>query len=132
MNILAIDFGTKIFGIAISFFGIPMPYKNINHLSNEDTIRKIKEIILEEKINLIVLGIPLNEKGKDTERSLQVKDFFQYLKKEVNIEIILIDEKFTTKETLFSLKEKGIKNKSISKTKDSISAMNILKRYLEK
>ncbi|MGL4647546.1 MAG: Holliday junction resolvase RuvX [Mycoplasmoidaceae bacterium] len=131
MNILAIDYGTKKFGLAIAFLDIPMPYEAIDHLNNAQTIRKIKEIVFEEKIDLIILGIPLNKLGADTQRSLLVKEFLNELKAEIQIEIKLVNEENTTKDSLSLFKDSNYSKKQIIKMKDSVSAFHILKRYLE-
>ncbi|MGL5640039.1 MAG: Holliday junction resolvase RuvX [Mycoplasmoidaceae bacterium] len=49
-----------------------------------------------------------------------------------NIEIILLDEKNSTKESINLLKNIGYKNSKIKDQKDSLSAVNILNRYLGK
>ncbi|MGL5640057.1 MAG: Holliday junction resolvase RuvX, partial [Mycoplasmoidaceae bacterium] len=127
MNILAIDYGTKRIGLAICLLDIVMPYGKIINTNNFDIIQKISNIVIEEKISKIIIGIPLNNNDKDTEISFLIRDFSNELKNCINnIEIILLDEKNSTKESINLLKNIGYKNSKIKDQKDSLSAVNIL------
>ncbi|MGL5591196.1 MAG: Holliday junction resolvase RuvX [Mycoplasmoidaceae bacterium] len=133
MNILAIDYGLKRIGLAICLLDIVMPYDKIINTNNFDVINKISKIVIEEKISKIVIGIPLNNNNEDTETSLLIREFSNELKNSIdNIEIILLDEKNSTKESINLLKNAGYKNNRIKDQKDSLSAVNILNRYLGK
>ncbi|MGL4617408.1 MAG: Holliday junction resolvase RuvX [Mycoplasmoidaceae bacterium] len=131
MNILGIDYGIKRIGLAICLLGITMPFGKIINTNNPDVIQKISKIVIQEKISKIVIGIPLNNFNDDTETSLLVRNFSNELKNYFkNIDIVLLDEKNSTKESISLLKNAGYKNSKIKDQKDSLSAVNILNRYL--
>lgn len=131
MNILAIDYGTKNLGLAICLLGITMPYGKITNQNTSDIIQKISKIIKEENVSKIIIGLPLNNFDKDTETSLLIRKFSDELKDNIkNIEIIFLDEKNSTKESISLLKNTGYNNRKIKEQKDSLSAVNILNRYL--
>lgn len=133
MNILAIDYGTKKIGLAICLLDIVMPYGKIINTNNSNVFDEIFKIVNEEKISKIIIGVPLNNFDKDTETSLMIRKFSDELKNNIkNVEIILLDEKNSTKDSISLLKNAGYKNGKIREQKDSISAVNILNRYLRK
>lgn len=98
MRLLAIDFGEKRIGVAISDEEriIAYPLCIIKRTSDHNAISKIEKLCIENKVGKILLGYPLNLKGKDSPITRRVKSFFKKLKK-VEPEVILYDERWTTK-----------------------------------
>jgi putative Holliday junction resolvase len=76
----------------------------------------------------IVIGLPLNLKGKEGKQAKKVQYFVEELKKEISLPIILEDERLTTKEAERILKEKGVKGRK--EKIDTLSAVLILEQYL--
>lgn len=97
MNILAIDFGTKNFGLAWVGTGVDvvLPYGCVN-AKNWKT--ELPALILEERIGTVVVGIPYGPDGEETTNSARVRSFIRELASLVNIPIETIDESFTTRE----------------------------------
>lgn len=93
-------------------------------------ISELKKIIKEKNISKIVIWMPYDLYGKDLKQLNKTKSFVSKLKEILpNIEIIEIDERFTTFESISILTELGNK-KDIQEKKDSMSAYLILERYL--
>ncbi len=130
---LALDVGTKRIGVAYSDpLGIstnPLPYID----NDENAFEKIKDIVKEYNVGTVVIGLPLTLKGKEGTQAKLTKEFAQKLKSYLpeNVEIEFIDERFTTSLAEKQLKETGKKSKKKDKV-DSLSAVFILKTYLEK
>ncbi|ACG56897.1 Holliday junction resolvase YqgF [Hydrogenobaculum sp. Y04AAS1] len=120
--ILGIDYGTKRIGLALGdkHLKIYKPFKIIKN--DKNLIQTLKHIVKAYKIELIVLGYPLTPSGKEGQRAKKVKKFYELLKKELNIDIVLQDERYTTFEAKSLSDEKEI---------DHISAYIILKEYAE-
>ncbi|WP_457622629.1 Holliday junction resolvase RuvX [Persephonella sp.] len=127
------DVGTKRIGVAYSDpLGIstnPLPYID----NDENAFEKIKDIVKEYNVGTVVIGLPLTLKGKEGTQAKLTKEFAQKLKSYLpeNVEIEFIDERFTTSLAEKQLKETGKKSKKKDKV-DSLSAVFILKTYLEK
>lgn len=133
MRILAIDFGEKRIGIAISdpLKIIAQPLTFIKRKSIEEDINKIKNIINEYAVEEILFGLPLRTNGEEGTEVKKVKEFAKILNKNVNVKINFWDERWTTKQaeevlTLFDTSRKK-KKKNI----DRISAAIILQSYLD-
>ncbi|WP_457644044.1 Holliday junction resolvase RuvX [Persephonella sp.] len=127
------DVGTKRIGVAYSDpLGIstnPLPYID----NDENAFEKIKDIVKEYNVGTVVIGLPLTLKGKEGTQAKLTKEFAQKLKSYLpeNVGIEFIDERFTTSLAEKQLKETGKKSKKKDKV-DSLSAVFILKTYLEK
>lgn len=95
-RILAIDFGEKRIGIAVTdplkIFAYPLTTIN-NDLKFLD---RLKEIITQYSVTKIILGIPLREDGSETVISRKVLNFKSTVEKELNIEIELVDERYSS------------------------------------
>ena len=132
MRCLGMDLGTKTLGLAISDVSglIASPYKVIRFNDINDAIKEVKDIVLNEKIDTLVLGLPKNMNnslGFAAERSLKFKEL---LEKELNQEIILIDERLSTVEAENILIGAGASRKNRKKVIDEMAASIILDTYL--
>lgn len=130
-RILGIDFGTKLIGIAITDvdnkFSIPYSVEN----NDINFIKKLKQIIDDENVGLIVLGFPKTENNYVSQRHEIINNFYEMLKNNFGeIDIILQDESYTTMNATMIQKDFGIKNSKIKKVKDMNSAALILDSYL--
>lgn len=126
MRYLGIDYGEKRIGVAVSdpLGRIAFPKKVIFNRGRELVLMKLKSLLEEEKIALIVIGLPLGLEGRDTEQTKRVRDFAEMLKKELNIAVEFENEMFTTHMVLQS----GIKKEHA----DEAAATVILQSYLDK
>ncbi len=138
MRLLAIDFGTKKCGIAISdpLKIIAQPHsiifyenKDFNYLINE-----LKKITNEFKpIEKIIVGITKNIDGSISNIGKITMKFVECLKNEFkDIQIILFDEKYTTKASQEIMKEMNLSIKDKKNKKDAIAAQKILEEYMSK
>jgi putative Holliday junction resolvase len=130
-KVLGLDFGTKYIGIALSdpFKSIAFPYGKIEP---DKAIAKIKEILGEESIESIVLGLPRALKGNETAMTGLVKEFRQELEKHVTVPIIFQDERLTSSFVGKQLTAQGVNQKKQREIKDALEATQILQGYLDK
>lgn len=127
--IIAIDLGEKRVGIAITSLGIPQPYKTV---SRDDLMETLQEIIRKNKVESIVIGLPLNMDGTKGDRAIEAERFAEELETIFNLPVILQDERLTTwdaQKTMYEMGKEPLKDKSIL---NQISATIILEDYLSK
>lgn len=135
-NVLALDLGTKTLGKAfynkITKIALPVGVFRFEakHFFNarNDVINEVKK----RNAEIVVLGLPLNADGTESKRSLSTKRFKFDLEKELNIPIILIDERFTTLNAKDKLHALGYSEKQMKDKIDETSALIILQSYLKK
>lgn len=123
MNILAIDYGTKNIGLAWvnTDLGVVLPYGN---LETGKWKLEIRELIKQEKVDKIVLGLPLTlEDGAENPNTKRVREFGRELKNLVDLPIEFVDERLSSFEA---------DNMGGGASRDEKAAMVILQSYLEK
>ena len=134
MRYLGLDLGSKTLGMALSDPNgiIASSYKIIRH--DEDygrLVDEVDEVVKKENIEKIVLGLPKNMNntiGFKGELSYQFK---KMLELKINMEVILVDERLTTKEANNLLIKNDTSRKKRKKVVDSIAATIILQSYLD-
>jgi len=97
-RLIGLDLGSKRIGVSICDEKqlIATPLKTISKNSQEDLIKKLKEIIDENDIKGIIIGNPLNMDGSFGRSAQSVKDSAQNIEKNINIPICLWDERLST------------------------------------
>ena len=135
MRYLGLDLGTKTLGIAKSdAMGIIASSYKLLKFENEDynsLIEPLKEIIINEKIDKLVLGLPKNmdnSMGFASERSLNFK---KLIEDNINIEVILQDERLSSVEANNLMISNGTRRDKRKEKVDSLAATIILQRYLD-
>jgi len=131
-RIMSLDYGTVRIGIALSdpMQIIANPFKVIQN-SGEEVFSEINSIIKSENVGKIILGLPVNLEGKDTKKTIEVRDFFEKLKNRFSIPIIYWDESYSSVEAEEMLKKMGKSIKESRKVVDKFAASIILKSYLD-
>jgi putative holliday junction resolvase len=120
---LAIDFGTKRIGLAISIATLADPLKII--ANNENTLKEIKKVIKEESIKQILVGLSEKEMAEKT------KVFAKNLEKEVNLPIFFYDETLSSKETHFKINNSHMKKSKKRQPIDHYAASQFLQEWLD-
>ena len=135
-KILAMDLGRTSLGLAISRSGIivsALPNLHFKRDDYTDCVNKLMETIKFEKIEHIVVGLPLYPSGDPCEMTPIVEKFVERITPLFpGIDITMQDERDSTLEAADILHSN---NKSAKKQKniiDSHAALIILERYLKK
>lgn len=131
-KIAALDLGSKKIGVAVSSSGLLASPKNISKgFLYPDWIEELKKIILEEKISLILVGIPVKQGDLLTKIGKIFLEKIKLLKKSLPTTICwkLIDERGSSQEASLVLTKSKKKSKKINL--DCLSAVRLLEDYLE-
>lgn len=132
-RILAIDYGSKRIGIAITDPLNIFAYPLITLTNDNKFFDNLKKILLQYKVVKILIGSPLKENGEESVTSQSVNKFIEELKKNLQIEIELVDERYSSEiarqriiESVVSKKKR--RDKSLI---DKNAAAVILEDYLK-
>ncbi len=132
-RIMALDVGFKRIGVALSdpLKLTAYPFTVIERKSNEETFRKLLEIIESKQVETVVIGVPINREGKVTKIGEKIKKFGskfkEFLKKgNVNVDVTYFDESYTTLEA-----EALIRELKKELPRDSVAAALLLRSFLE-
>ena len=130
---LGIDFGERRVGLALSDKSnlIASPYKTIQYISENELISEIEKIVLDQEIEIFVLGLPLNMKGQDSSQTKKVRHFKKMLSV-LDLPIVYEDERFSSILAKNSLVLQNVKTGHNKSEIDRTAAAIILQQYLDK
>lgn len=133
--ILAIDYGEKHFGLAISDSKgiLASPLTTISITKNrkvDSVIQEILEICREYQVKRILIGKPQSFSENQDQTSKKVDKFISKIKVHSNIPIITYDESFSTTEAQNVLTSSGQHSKSYRVKIDQIAATVFLQEFL--
>ena len=132
-RILAIDYGQKRVGLAVTD-ELQMIAHNLDMVHSKDVLAYLANYINNNKVDAFVVGEPKQMNNTPSESAVYVNAFIKQLaKKFPEMEIIRIDERFTSKMAFQTMIDAGLhkKDRQNKGLVDSISATIILQTYLE-
>jgi putative Holliday junction resolvase len=134
-KILAIDFGTKITGLARFCEGrdlSPYPYDSLKYVNDDRLISEILNIVKESSTEIAVLGVPKLLDGTETSMSKKIRDFGQKLEDKLgSIPLYFQDESLSTFEAEERMRESPRYNFKVDKKQiDALAASIILEDFL--
>ena len=134
MKIMSIDYGDVRTGIAISDIRgiLASPLCVIKESYQPKLVDKIIELINENKIEKIVIGLPRNMDGSYGYRCDDCKSLGQAIGEKINIAIEFEDERLTTVMAHNILSDNNVRGAKRKQTVDAVSAVMILQSYLDK
>src|SRR5690554_5604929 len=134
MKILGLDLGSRTLGIAISdALGLTaqgIETYNFNENQYNDAIKRVRDITQNEKIEKIILGYPKNMNGTIGERGKISENFGKKLEEELDIKVILWDERMSTLQAEKILIDANMSRQKRKKVIDKMAAVVILQSYL--
>ena len=137
MRVLGLDYGGKTIGVAVSdpllitALGLEV-IRRPGEAEIRNSIRRLKEIIREYSVGIIVLGYPKNLDGTESSRCKLTREFKDRLGRNFkNVEIHLWDERFTSVSAEKELASLGLNQKKIGALSDITAAVFILQGFLD-
>lgn len=124
--VVGLDVGDKRIGVAVVNLIARLP-RPVTILQNNDQIfDEINRIAKDESTSKIVVGIPRNLEGQETQQSAKIRQFAEQLKQKTSLEVVFADESLSSKRAEAMLKDQG---KPISEL-DALAACFILEEFL--
>ena len=132
-RLLGVDMGTKRIGVSICDENrkIATPLETIKFTNIKNLSLKFKELILENNIKGIIVGLPLNMDGTEGPSAQSVKDKIKHIYNNLEIPIILWDERLSTVGTFNLSSQLDINVSKRVKNIDQNSATFILQGVLD-
>ena len=133
MRILAIDHGTKRIGIAVSdeLKMIAQPLEFIPAEPFADFLARLKELLRDKVVELILIGMPRNMDGSYGPAALKVEAFVAALKNAVPIPIRTWDERLTSAQANRLLVQGNVRREKRKEKMDQMAAAILLQSYLD-
>ncbi|HEX3798876.1 MAG TPA: Holliday junction resolvase RuvX [Verrucomicrobiae bacterium] len=133
MRILGIDHGTKRIGIAISdeLGMIAQPLEFIPAEPLNDSLARLKKIIEERGVELLLVGMPRNMDGTYGPAAQKVNDFIATLKTVIATPVKLWDERLTSAQANRVLIQANVRRDKRKEKVDMTAAAILLQSYLD-
>ncbi|MBX6380104.1 putative Holliday junction resolvase [Thermoflavifilum aggregans] len=132
-RILAIDYGKKRTGLAVSD-PLKMIATGLTTVASHALIPFLKDYTRKEPVEKIIIGLPLDLQGRDTDATPLVREMIRILHKHFpDIPVEAVDERFTSQLASRTLVESGLKKKARQNKAlvDEVSATILLQGYLQ-
>lgn len=132
-RVLAIDYGQKRVGVAVTD-PLQMIATGLATISSHSILDFLEDYLKKETVDVFVVGEPKTERNTASESQKYLKPFLGRLKKKFpDIDIVLVDERYTSKIAFQSMIDSGVKKKDRRNKAliDTVSATIILQSYLE-
>lgn len=126
-NYLGVDYGEARLGLALanSIARLPSTYAVLPN--DPEIVNTLQEITLSERIDKLVIGLPRNMSGEETEQSKTIRQFVENLSRKVAKPIVFADE------SLSSIRAAEAHNyrSTSDRYQDDIAACYILEEFLK-
>ena len=96
--ILAIDYGKKRLGLALSdeSGATSRPFATWTRTNRRRDLARLRDLVRQQKVCRIVVGLPLHLDGMPSEMSEEVKRFSARVEKAIGIPVELMDERLSS------------------------------------
>ncbi len=133
MRILALDHGTKRIGVAVSdeTKTIAQPLEYIPAESFADFLARLKKLLVEKEIDLVLVGLPRNMDGSYGPAAQKVETFMAILKTAITVPIKTWDERLTSAQANRILLQGGVRRDKRKEKVDKMAAAILLQSYLD-
>ena len=132
-RILSIDYGKKRTGIAVTD-PLQIIATGLQTINSHELIPFLKNYFITEKVELIIIGLPLNLDETETHGTAPAKNAIERLGKAFpQIPVKTVDERYTSKMAVHAMFDMGMKKKDrqIKGNVDVIAATIMLQAYME-
>ena len=135
MRVLAIDYGSKNIGLAVSDeLGLavrPLPTIRRKRESRRQLVELIVSRAAELEVGCIVIGLPLGADGDAGDAAKRVEDFASELESVSGIKVVRQNEYLTSREAEEMMMEFGLDARQRKARSDEFAAAIILREYLD-
>lgn len=137
MRIMGLDFGSRTVGVAISD-SLLLTAQGVEIIRRKEenklrqTLARIEELIVENEVEEIVLGLPKNMNDTEGVRVELTKEFKEKPERRTGLPVYFWDERLTTVAADKTMMEAGIRRENRKDYVDMIAATLILQGYLDR
>jgi putative Holliday junction resolvase len=132
MRVLAVDFGERRIGLAISDDAgvLAVPLETLERRSDRQAVEAIAALAARETVREIVVGEPRNVDGSLGPAAERCRAFAARLAEHTGIAVTLCDETLTTVEAAERLRAAGIDPRREPRRLDAVAAQILLEEVL--
>ncbi len=130
---MALDLGERRIGIALSDPGrqLARGYTVIQRGARRDDFERYRQIVAEQDVTLVVIGLPVRLDGSDSPTTRWVRDYAAECAAALSTPVTLWDESLTTRQAQATLHQQGGRRRQRTQRVDAVAAAHILQAYLD-
>ena len=107
------------------------PFLVVKRSTTQNAIGRIVEIVLENGVEKIVVGIPLARDGTHGPMARRTLEFVEELRRETKVPVVPWDERYSTHQASRALLEGNVRRRKRKETVDKTAAALILQSFLD-
>jgi putative transcription antitermination factor YqgF len=98
VKVLALDYGSARTGVAVSdpTGTVARPLCIVERAASKDGLARLREIVVDEEAERVVVGLPLTLRGARGEQARETQRFIEGLRAAIGVPVETFDERFTT------------------------------------
>lgn len=112
--------------LGITAQGLP----TIERKNARNDMERLRAVAREYSVEQIIVGHPISAQGEETEMSRRAAMFAEKLRRELEYEVKLWDERLTTAEAIRMLRGAGLSIEKRKRARDRVAAVLLLQNYL--
>jgi putative holliday junction resolvase len=128
---LGVDYGTKRVGLAISD-ALGITARPLSVVSRSTVVAEVVNLVKEHDVGTIVVGLPTGLSGDEGMSASEARKLADELGAATGVELILVDERYTSRIAEDALLESGMKRRKRRESVDKVAAAIILQDYLDR
>lgn len=132
-RILGLDVGDTTIGLALSdvLRSIASPLLTIERSKFSKDAKQLQDIIAKHKVAGLVIGYPVNMDGSHGPRTQSTRTFVSNLSKQVQLPMLLWDERLTTMAVERAMLEADLSRQKRAQLVDKLAASYMLQGFLD-
>jgi len=132
-KVLSLDPGAVRIGVALSdeLGSMAHPRGTLAAKPRPAFLESLKEIVRDEEVTHIVIGLPLDMRGTEGEAARRTRELAQAIADATSCDVELFDERLTTVEAQRALTASGVRGKKARARIDEAAAVAILQAWLD-
>ena len=132
-RILALDYGRRRIGAAISDPRriLASPLEVYERRETGRDLQHYRELVREERIERIVVGLPVHTGGGESELSQEARAWGSALAEACGCRVLFHDERYTSRDADDRLRQAGLNPRAHRAKRDMLAAQILLQLYLD-
>jgi len=129
-RLLAVDFGSKRIGLAVSQGSLALPLRTLSRTSDAAAVAAIAEVVREEGVTGLLVGEPRRLDGTAGDAAARVRGFARKLEAATGLACTLVDEALTSRAAEERLRAGGVDPRRHPERVDQVAAQLLLEEVL--
>jgi putative Holliday junction resolvase len=132
-RLAGIDYGTVRIGVAVCdadrILASPLETRQRGNAAAD--AEYFRRLVREERLVGFIVGLPVHGSGQESQKSLEARQFGQWLSQQTGLPVCFQDERYTSVFAERSLQDAGMTKKRRQQRLDKVAAQAILASWLE-